>query len=90
VELLTKYRTQLAPAAVVGVTVTRRNPEGVRYQGEDIVKMNTALSRLLGREPENLFHTAQMTGTDGQPLDDDDPYTYGDGQPMATWLIRTF
>ena len=91
VELLTAHRAQLARGAVVGVTVTRRNPEGVRYAGQDIVKMNAALGRLLRpREPENLFYTAKMPGTDGQPVGRDDPYTYGDGQPMATWLIRTF
>jgi hypothetical protein len=84
VQLLTKYRAQLAPAAVVGVTVTLRNPEGVRYSGYDINNMNMALWRLLERMPENLFHI------DGVLPEDDGPYTYGAGQPMATWLIRTF
>ena len=84
VQLLTKYRAQLAPAAVVGVTVTLRNPEGVRYSGYDINNMNMALWRLLERVPENLFHI------DGVLPEDDGPYTYGAGQPMATWLIRGF
>jgi superfamily II DNA or RNA helicase len=84
VQLLTKYRAQLAPAAVVGVTVTLRNPEGVRYSGYDISNMNMALWRLLERVPENLFHI------DGVLPEDDGPYTYGAGQPMATWLIRGF
>ena len=88
VALLAQHRDKLVPEAVVGLTVTRRNPEGVCYAGQDIVKMNTALLRLLKREPENLFHTAQMTWADGQPLGDGDPFTYGAGQPMVTWLIR--
>ena len=80
VELISKYKSKLTPDAIVGVTLTLRNPEGVRFSGQDISMMEKKLTRAFPAH-ENLFYKA------GIIADDDGPYTYGGGAPMATWLI---
>ncbi len=80
-ELLTKYKANLSADAVVGVTITLRNPEGVRYSGQDICMLEKKLNRSFPNG-ENLFYTERIIP------EDDGPYTYGNGAPMATWLIR--
>ena len=80
-ELIRTHRLNLIKGAVIGVTITLRNPEGVRYAGQDISVMEKKLLRMFPSS-SNLF----VEG--GLLLEDDGPYTYGGGAPMATWLIQ--
>lgn len=73
--------SKLQPGFVLGVTITLRNPEGVRFAGQDI----TTIERVLAKnwpQSSNLLHLAGVTPDDNGPL------TYGVGAPMATWLLR--
>ena len=79
--LLEPFKQQLTPTAVVGVTITLRNPEGVRYAGQDIAIMEKRLYRQFPTGV-NLFHQVGILASD------DGPYTYGNGAPMATWLLH--
>jgi hypothetical protein len=80
-ELIRTHRLNIISGAVIGVTITLRNPEGVRYAGQDISVMEKKLLRMFPSS-SNLF----VEG--GLLLEDDGPYTYGGGAPMATWLIQ--
>jgi len=80
-ELIRTHRVNLISGAVICVTITLRNPEGVRYAGQDISVMEKKLLRMFPSS-RNLF----VEG--GLLLEDDGPYTYGGGAPMATWLIQ--
>ena len=80
-ELIRAHRINLISGAVIGVTITRRNPEGVRYEGQDVNEMSLELLRMFPNN-SNLF----VEG--GLLLKDDGPYTYGGGAPMATWMIK--
>ena len=80
-ELIRTHRLNLIKGAVIGVTITLRNPEGVRYAGQDISVMSLELLRMFPSS-SNLF----VEG--GLLLEDDGPYTYGGGAPMATWLVQ--
>ena len=79
VDLVCKYKSS-CENAVVGVTITLRNPEGVRYAGQDIQMMENKLCRAFPTS-ENLFYKYAVVPDDG-------PYTYGGGAPMATWMIN--
>jgi superfamily II DNA or RNA helicase len=79
VDLVCKYKSS-CENAVVGVTITLRNPEGVRYAGQDIQMMEKKLCRAFPTS-ENLFYKYAVVPDDG-------PYTYGGGAPMATWMIK--
>ena len=79
--LLELCKPQFTPTAVVGVTITLRNPEGVRYAGQDIAIMEKRLYRQFPTGV-NLFHQVGILASD------DGPYTYGNGAPMATWLLH--
>jgi superfamily II DNA or RNA helicase len=79
-DLLEPFKAQLTPAAVIGVTITLRNPEGVRYAGQDIAIMEKRIYRQFSTGV-NLFHQVGI-------IPDDGPYTYGGGAPMATWLLK--
>jgi superfamily II DNA or RNA helicase len=81
IDLMTKNKTNLMDNAVLGVTITLRNPEGVRYSGQDITMMEKRINRTFPSST-NLF------AQDGLIPEDDGPYTYGNGAPMATWLIQ--
>ena len=80
-ELIRTHRLNIISGAVIGVTITLRNPEGVRYAGQDISVMEKKLLRMFPSS-SNLFVE------DGLLLEDDGPYTYGIGAPMATWLVQ--
>ena len=80
-ELIRTHRLNIISGAVIGVTITLRNPEGVRYAGQDISVMEKNLLRMFPSS-SNLF----VEG--GLLLEDDGPYTYGGGAPMATWLVQ--
>jgi len=78
IELVSRY--SLCEHAVIGITITLRNPEGVRFAGQDIHQMEKKLCRAFPT-CENLFYK-------GGIVPDDGPYTYGGGAPMATWMIK--
>jgi hypothetical protein len=73
--------SQLQSGFVLGVTITLRNPEGVRFAGQDITTMERVLTKNWP-ESSNLLLLAGVTPDDNGPL------TYGAGAPMATWLLR--
>jgi superfamily II DNA or RNA helicase len=73
--------SKLQPGFVLGVTITLRNPEGVRFAGQDITTMERVLTKNWPRS-SNLLLLAGVTPDDNGPL------TYGAGAPMATWLLR--
>ncbi len=73
--------SKLQPGFVLGVTITLRNPEGVRFAGQDITTMERMLTKNWPQS-SNLLHLAGVTPDDNGPL------TYGVGAPMATWLLR--
>ena len=79
--LLEPFKPQVTPGAVLGVTITLRNPEGVRYAGQDIAIMEKRFYRQFPTGV-NLFHQVGILASD------DGPYTYGNGAPMATWLLK--
>jgi hypothetical protein len=73
--------SKLQPGFVLGLTITLRNPEGVRFAGQDI----TTVERMLIKswpDSSNLLLLAGLTPDGNGPL------TYGAGAPMATWLLR--
>jgi hypothetical protein len=78
-QLLTSSKLQ--PGFVLGVTITLRNPEGVRFAGQDITTMERVLTKNWPRS-SNLLLLA------GVIPDENGPLTYGVGAPMATWLLR--
>ena len=80
VDLVCKYKPSICEHAVIGVTITLRNPEGVRYAGQDIQMMEKKLCRAFPTS-ENMFYKYGVVPDDG-------PYTYGGGAPMATWMIK--
>jgi hypothetical protein len=80
-ELLNTHKAMLTTNAVIGVTITLRNPEGVRYAGQDICILDKKINRLFPTNT-NLF------ALDGLIPEDDGPYTYGNGARMATWFIK--
>jgi hypothetical protein len=69
----------LTEHAVIGVTITQRNPEGVRFAGQDITIMEKMICRAFP-DSENLLRKDGVTS-------DDEAYTYGNGAPMATWIF---
>jgi superfamily II DNA or RNA helicase len=80
IELLSKYKSNISADAVIGVTITLRNPEGVRYAGQDILILDKKIDRTF-QNGENLFCKEGI-------IPDDGPYTYGNRAPMATWIFR--
>lgn len=80
IELLSKYKSSISADAVIGVTITLRNPEPVRYAGQDILILDKKIDRTF-QNGENLFCKEGI-------IPDDGPYTYGNGAPMATWIFR--
>jgi hypothetical protein len=80
IELVSKYKASLCEDAVIGVTITLRNPEGNRFPGQDNYKM---VCKLYEAFPgfADLFLKNKLVSDDG-------PYTYGNGAPMATWMIK--
>ena len=80
IELLAKYSSKLSMNAVIGITITLRNPEGVRYPGQDICILDKKIDRNFPKGV-NLFYK------EGIISEDDGPYTYGNGAPMASWLF---
>ena len=81
ISLVGKYKTNMVKKVVIGFTATLRDPEGVRFGGQGIVQMEKHISKTVGGV-ENLFYK------DGIIPDDAGPYTYGNGAPMATWMIQ--
>jgi ribosome modulation factor len=75
-----KEKKLLCQNAILGVTITLRNPEGVRFQGQDITIMEKKILRTFPNN-ENLLLKSNLTT-------DDEAYTYGNGAPMATWLFN--
>ncbi len=73
--------SKLQPGFVLGVTITLRNPEGVRFAGQDITTVERVLSK-------NWPHSSNLLLLAGVTPDDNGPLTYGAGAPMATWLLR--
>jgi hypothetical protein len=73
--------SKLQPGFVLGVAITLRNPEGVRFAAQDITTMERVLTKNWP-ESSNLLFLAGVTPDDNGPL------TYGVGAPMATWLLR--
>jgi hypothetical protein len=69
----------LTEHAVIGVTITQRNPEGVRFAGQDITKMEKMICRAFPNNINLLFKHGVTN--------DDEAYTYGNGAPMATWMF---
>jgi superfamily II DNA or RNA helicase len=67
----------LTDNAVIGVTITLRNPEGVRFAGQDILFMEKSKVEL---EYKNKNYRNLTNADDG-------PYVYGNGAPMATWIF---
>ena len=80
-ELIRAHRKLLTNNAVIGITITLRNPIGVRFAGQDISNMSIKLLKLFPNSI-NLF----VEG--GILKEDDGPYTYGEGASMATWMIK--
>ena len=81
IELIRTHRKMLTNNAVIGITITLRNPTGVRFAGQDISIMEKKLLKLFPNSI-NLF----VEG--GLLQEDDGPYTYGEGASMATWMIK--
>ena len=81
-ELMSKIKDKqlLCKNAILGVTITLRNPEGVRFQGQDITIMEKKILRIFPNN-ENLLLKSNLTT-------DDEAYTYGNGAPMATWVFN--
>ena len=81
-ELMSKIKVQdlLCQDAILGVTITLRNPEGVRFQGQDITIMEKKILKTFPNS-ENMLLKSKLTP-------DDEAYTYGNGAPMATWIFK--
>ena len=81
-ELLSKLNEKklLCKDAILGVTITLRNPEGVRFQGQDITIMEKKIIKKFPNTENMLFQSNLTT--------DDEAYTYGNGAPMATWIFK--
>lgn len=81
-ELMSKIKEKnlFCQNAILGVTITLRNPEGVRFQGQDITIMEKKILRTFPNN-ENLLLKSNLTI-------DDEAYTYGNGAPMATWVFN--
>jgi ribosome modulation factor len=75
-----KEKNLLCQDAILGVTITLRNPEGVRFQGQDITIMEKKILRTFPNN-ENMLLKSNLTT-------DDEGYTYGNGAPMATWIFQ--
>lgn len=75
-----KEKNLLSQNAILGVTITLRNPEGVRFQGQDITIMEKKILRTFPNN-ENMLLKSNLTT-------DDEGYTYGNGAPMATWIFQ--
>jgi superfamily II DNA or RNA helicase len=73
--------SKLQPGFVLGVTITLRNPEGVRFAGQDITTVERVLTK-------NWPASSNLLLLAGVTPDDNGPLTYGAGAPMATWLLR--
>jgi superfamily II DNA or RNA helicase len=73
--------SKLKPGFVLGVTITLRNPEGVRFAGQDITTVERVLTK-------NWPASSNLLLLAGVTPDDNGPLTYGVGAPMATWLMR--
>jgi len=74
IELISQLN--LYKKAVIGVTITLRNPEGSVYVNSDIT--------LLDREISTYFKEKTMVEINGSDL----PYRYGNGAPMVTILLK--
>jgi superfamily II DNA or RNA helicase len=73
-------RLQWVPQAVIGITITLRNPEGVEYTNADVTKLCVHMMKRWPTQ-RSLFVDKFKDG-------DDIPFTYGDKQPMCTALVQ--
>ena len=71
---------QFAPHAVIGMTISLRNPDGVDYRYADVAALGI---QMLKRWPQqrNLL-LDKISG--GQDI----PYVYGEGTPMCISLVQ--
>jgi hypothetical protein len=77
-ELLDTNKAKIHDGAVIGITVTLRDPAGVEHPGQGACWMEKHLERIFPRHA-NIFYPEAGAGY----------MPYGEGAPMATWLIRT-
>jgi len=66
-ELIRTHRNMLTNTAVIGITITLRNPAGVRFAGQDSCNMSIKLLKLFPNSI-NLF-------VEGGILSEDDGHT---------------